>query len=96
MPISYEIKEKRDKILSIASKHGASQVRVFGSMVRGDHKPSSDVDILINLDKERSLFDLIALKSDLEQLLGRKVDIVTENSVHRHLKNKIISEAEEV
>ncbi|MEL7564972.1 MAG: nucleotidyltransferase family protein [Dehalobacterium sp.] len=96
MPISYEIKEKRDIILSIASKHGASKVRIFGSMVRGDHKPNSDVDILINLDKERSLFDLIALKNDLEQLLGRKVDIVTENSVHRHLKNRIISEAEEV
>jgi hypothetical protein len=87
---------KRDSILSIAAKHGAKEIKVFGSFARGEDKLGSDVDIIVDLEEGRSLFDLIALKNDLEELLGRKVDVVTEDSVHWYIKEKIIQEAIEI
>ncbi len=68
------LKDKRLDILRIAARHGAYNVRVFGSLARGEGRPDSDVDILVNLDADRSLLDLIALKQDLEDLPGCKVD----------------------
>lgn len=90
------LKSKRDSILSIAAKHGAKDIRIFGSFARGEDKPGSDVDFIVNLEEGRSLFDLISLKNDLEELLGRKVDVVTEDSLHWYIKKKIIQEAAEI
>ena len=66
----------RDEILAIAQRHGASNVRVFGSVARGEAGPDSDVDILVDLELGRSLLDHAQLQIDLEALLGRKVDVV--------------------
>ena len=90
------INSKRDGILHIATLHGAKKVKIFGSIAKGEEKPGSDIDLIVNLDEDRSLFDLIALKNDLEDLLGRKVDVVTEESVHWSIKEKILKEAVEI
>jgi predicted nucleotidyltransferase len=68
-------------------------VRVFGSLARGEAGPESDLDLLITLDPERSLLDLIALQQSLEDLLGRKVDVVTEASVSPHIRPQLLRDA---
>jgi predicted nucleotidyltransferase len=81
------------KIRAIAERYGARNIRVFGSVARGDDRPDSDLDLLIDLEEERSLLDLIAIQQDLEDLLGRKVDVVTEGGLNRYLKDDILREA---
>ncbi len=93
MPLSELLREKRDEILRIAAQHGATNVRVFGSLARGEARPNSDVDILITLAPDRSLLDLIALKQDLEDLLGCKVDVVTEASVSPYIRPQVLQDA---
>ena len=88
-----KLQENRDEILSIAARYGARNVRVFGSRARGEGKPGSDVDLLIRLEAGRTLLDLVAIKQDLEDLLGCKVDVVTEGAVSRFIKNKVLAEA---
>jgi uncharacterized protein len=75
--IGAAIREQREAILRVAAKHGATQVRLIGSVARGDARPDSDVDLLINWQEGTSLLDQAALKLELESLLGRKVDIAT-------------------
>lgn len=87
------IAENRDAILELAKTHGARHVRVFGSMARGDAGPESDVDILVELEKGRDLFDLGALLMDLQELLHRKVDVVTEQALHQRIRNKVLKES---
>ena len=87
------VNQKRNRILDIAAQHGARNVRVFGSMARGDAGPSSDVDFLVDMDPERSLFDMADLAADLEDLLGRKVDVVTENSLYWLIRRRVLKEA---
>jgi len=79
--------------LRLAAKHGAADVRVFGSMARGDMRPESDVDLLVRMEPRRSLLDLIALGQDLEALLGIRVDLVSENGLSPYLRDRILSEA---
>jgi len=86
-----ELWEKRDKILQLADKHGAKNIRIFGSFLRGSIRAESDVDFLT--DMEGSLIKRIALIQDLEDLLGKKVDVVTEQSIHWYIREKIIKEA---
>ncbi|MGD9819420.1 MAG: nucleotidyltransferase family protein [Desulfomonilaceae bacterium] len=93
MMIEDQLKEKRSEILSIAASHGARNVRVFGSVVRGEATESSDIDFLVNLDPERNLLDLAALLSDLRELLGRDVDVVSERGLYRLLRERILKEA---
>lgn len=81
MQIEEILREKRADILQIATRYGASDVRVFGSMARGEARPDSDVDFLVCMDDQRSLLDLVAFWQDLEDLLGRKVDVVTERGL---------------
>ena len=81
MEIDKTLKNNRDQILRIAGTHGANNLRVFGSMSRGEVTNSSDIDILVHLEPGRSLLDLIAIKQDLQDLLGREVDVVTEDSI---------------
>jgi hypothetical protein len=87
------LQSKRAEILTLAAKHGASNVRLFGSILRGEDHENSDVDLLVDMQDTRSLFDLIGLQQDLEKILGRKVDVLTENGINRHLRDRILSEA---
>ena len=87
------LEEKRDEILQIAARHGASNVRVFGSAARGEADEGSDVDLLVDFEPGRSLLDHAALVVDLEELLGRKVDVVTEKGVYWLLRRRILKEA---
>jgi len=87
------LEEKRDQILRIASRHGAHNVRVFGSVARGDADESSDIDLLVDFEPDRSLLDHAALVLDLEELLGRKVDVVTEKGIYWLLRRRILKEA---
>ncbi len=84
---------QRDSILRIAEKHGASNVRLFGSMARGTETASSDIDILVNLSADRSLLDQVGLKQDLEELLGRSVDVLVEGGLSPYLEQRILAEA---
>lgn len=85
--------EVRGDILRIAFAHGASNVRVFGSTGRGEQRAGSDLDLLVDLAEGRSLFDLIALASDLEESLGVEVDVVTEASLSPYMRDRILDEA---
>ena len=85
--------DHRDRILEIAAAHGARDVRVFGSMARGTASPASDVDLLVSMDPDRSLLDLCALGDDLEDLLGRRVDIVTDKGLSPYLRQEILRTA---
>jgi hypothetical protein len=87
------IKNKRDDILRLSTVHGAKNVRIFGSVARNEAGEESDIDFLVDLEPGRSLLDLGGLLVDLEQLLTRKVDIVTERGLHWYLRDKIINEA---
>jgi len=85
--------DKRDEILALAAKHGAYNVRVFGSVARGEATAESDVDFLIDYDRQRmSPWFPVGLIRDLEALLNRKVDVVSEKSLHYFLKDSILQE----
>jgi predicted nucleotidyltransferase len=94
MGIDELLKDKRQDILSIAARHGAYNVRVFGSVVRGEASPDSDVDFLVDLEPDKSLFDVGGLLMDLQTLLGRKVDVVTEKALHWYIRDRVIREAQ--
>jgi len=83
----------RQAFLEIAKRHGAQNVRIFGSTARGEATPASDLDVLVTMEKGRSLLDLCALGNDLEDLLQRKVDVVTEPAISPHLRERILREA---
>jgi predicted nucleotidyltransferase len=93
MTLAELLGDKRQDILRLTARHGARNVRVFGSLARGEARPGSDVDILIALDPERSLLDLVALKQDLEDLLGCKVDVVTEAAVSPYIRPQVLQDA---
>ncbi len=87
------LKNKREEILRIAAAHGAQNIRLFGSVSRGEAGPKSDVDILVRLETGRSLLDIIAFKQDLEDLLGCEVDVVTEEAVSPYIREQVLKEA---
>ena len=93
MDPSKMLQDKRDEILRIAAAHGAQNVRVFGSLSRGEAGAKSDVDLLVKLEPGRSLLDLIAIKQELEDLLGREVDVVTEDAVSPYIREQVLKEA---
>lgn len=88
-----EIRSRRDEILAIAKRRGAYNVRVFGSTVHGSTHSESDIDFLVSLESGRSLLDLIGLKQDLEEFLGRPVDVLTDRGIHWYLRDGIIDSA---
>lgn len=88
-----ELRNRRDEILQVATRHGARQVRVFGSVARGDADEKSDVDFLVEMEKGRSLLDLGGLLMDLQDLLGRRVDLVTENGLRERIRSRVLREA---
>jgi len=87
------LRAKREEILRIAAKHGARNVRVFGSVARGEADEQSDVDFLVDMEPGRSLFDMGGLLMDLQDLLGRDVDIATERSLKQRVRARVLHEA---
>lgn len=85
--------DEREDINRIAAAHGARNVRVFGSVRRGEANSSSDLDLLVDMLEGRSLFDLVALGDELEKALGVEVDVVTEGSLSPYLRDRILAEA---
>ena len=88
-----DLQSTRQEILRIAAGHGARNVRLFGSVARGKDHGSSDVDFLVDMEPGRSLLDLIGLGQDLEELLHRKIDVLTDASVHPALRDRILADA---
>jgi predicted nucleotidyltransferase len=93
MNLEKMIKEKRDDILSISRRHGARRVRLFGSYARKSNTETSDLDVLIEMEPGCSLPDIVAIKQDLEDLLGCKVDVVTESSLSPYMREDVLKEA---
>ena len=87
------LKDNREDILRIAANYGARNVQIFGSVARDEAKPTSDLDILIELDPDRTLLDLVAIKQDLEDLLGYHVDVVTKAALSPYIREQILKEA---
>jgi len=85
-------REKRTEIVRLGEKYGARNIRVFGSVVRGDNRAESDVDLLVDMDKDRTLFDLAGFVADVQDLLDAKVDVVTPGGL-RYLGERVLSEA---
>ena len=85
-----DIRARREEVLSLAAKHGAHNVRVFGSVARGDNTPSSDIDLLVNMEPDRSLFDRIELMHDLEDMLHVKVDVVNEKALPSIIRDEVL------
>ena len=84
------IKDKRDAILRLVAQYGASNVRVFGSVARGDARQDSDVDLLVSFPEDKSVFDLVGLWLDLKQLIGRDVSLVADGiDDERFMKNAL-------
>ncbi|MEJ5349029.1 MAG: nucleotidyltransferase family protein [Desulfosoma sp.] len=93
MTLEQLLKEKRDEILQIAAKHGAHNVRVFGSVARGEADEESDIDLVVEFEPGRSLFDLGGLQYELERLVGRRVDVVTERGLKARVRDRVLKEA---
>jgi len=85
--------ERREEILRLAARHGAHNLRVFGSVARGEANESSDLDLLVAWEPGRSLLDHAGLVQDLQQLLGIKVHVGTEKSLHWYVRDQILREA---
>lgn len=85
--------QRREEILAIAEKYGARNVRVFGSVARGEADEASDIDFLVELQPGRTLFDLGGLVSDLTNLLGRHVDVVTVHGLKERIRDRVLAEA---
>lgn len=88
------ISRNKTAILDLAKQHGVKSISLFGSMVRGDISDNSDVDFLVELEQGRDLFDLGELLMDLQALLQRKVDLVTQNALHPSISSQILKEAQ--
>jgi predicted nucleotidyltransferase len=87
------LKQKRHEILAIAAKHGVSDVRVFGSAVHGEDRPDSDIDLLVKRDTQISWWFPAGFIADLERLLDRRVDVVTDTGLNPHVREYILHEA---
>ena len=85
--------DKRNEIVQIARRHGASNIRVFGSAARSEADENSDIDFLVDLERGRSLLDLGGLLMDLQTLLGRPVDVVTEKGLRPRIRERVLREA---
>jgi len=87
------VESKRHEILELARRHGVTRVRVFGSMARGDAGPQSDVDLLVDVGPDPSPWFPGGLVADLEKLLGRRVQVITERALDELLRDRVLREA---
>lgn len=87
------LRRRREEILAAAARHGAHNVRVYGSVARGEADERSDVDFLVDFEPGRSLFDLVRLIEELKVLLGRHVDVVTEEELRPRNRSQILADA---
>ncbi|HZQ09654.1 MAG TPA: nucleotidyltransferase family protein [Anaerolineae bacterium] len=87
------LKARREDILRVAARHGARNIRIFGSVARGDTRPESDLDLLVDLEPGRNLLDLGGLLMDLQELLGCRVDVVTEKGLRERIRERVLREA---
>lgn len=88
-----QVRSQREAILGVAAKHGARNVRIFGSVARGEAGPQSDVDVLVDFEPGRSLLDLVGFGQDLEELFGCSVDVVTDGGISPYMEANILREA---
>lgn len=88
-----QLNRHRDNLLALASRHRATRIRIFGSVARGEDKPGSDIDLLVDFAPEASLLDLVGLQQDAEALLGRQVDVVTPEGMSPFLRERILADA---
>jgi predicted nucleotidyltransferase len=88
-----ELRNRREEILRVADRYGARRIRVFGSVARGEADERSDIDFLVDLEGGRSLLDLGGLLMDLQSLLGRRVDVVTERGLRQRIRSRVLDEA---
>ena len=88
-----QLRSRKKEIDTLAQRHGASHIRVFGSVVRGDDTESSDIDLLIDMEKKRSLLDLVGFQQDFAKMVGRRTDVLTERALSPYLRERILSEA---
>ena len=93
MNLEQLIKEKSADIRKTAAKHGAGNIRLFGSVVRGESRPGSDIDFLVDAGPETSSWFPAGLILDLEEILGCRVEVVTERGLNPHLREHVLSEA---
>lgn len=93
MTIRELLRTKRDAILQLADTHGARNVRLFGSVARGEANAGSDIDLLVEMSPGRTLLDHVGLWQDLEELLGQKVDLVSEKALHWYIRDRVLKEA---
>ena len=93
MDIPQTLQQKRSDILRLAASYGAYNVRIFGSVARGEADEASDLDILVDLEAGRSLFDLGGLLMDLQEMLGYPVDVVTERGLRARIREQVLAEA---
>jgi hypothetical protein len=93
MSIREQVQTRRAEILAIAAKHGAHNVRVFGSVARGKDDEASDVDFLVAFDEDAGLMDHAALLVELEKLLGRKVDVAPDDCLRPRIRERVLAEA---
>ena len=93
MDIERLLHDRRDEISAIASKHGAYNIRIFGSVARGEAGPDSDVDFLIDVGEKTSSWFPAGLIIDLEKILGRRVEVVTARALNPHLRDHVLREA---
>jgi predicted nucleotidyltransferase len=88
-----KLQERRAEIIAISARHGAYNVRVFGSVARREADSASDLDLLVEMEPERSLLDLGGLLMELQELLGCRVDVVTEKGLRGRIRERILKEA---
>ena len=93
MGIKELLESRRNEIMDLAGKYGAKNLRIFGSTVRGEAGPACDVDLLVDMEEGRNLLDLVGFWQDLEELLGCRVDVISEGGISPYLRERIYAEA---
>ncbi|NJR31188.1 nucleotidyltransferase family protein [bacterium] len=93
MSLNHQLQAKRQEIITLADRYGARNLKIFGSVARGEDQPSSDVDFLVEMDERATLLDYVGLIQDLELLLGCKVDVAEPSSLHPLIRDRVLQEA---